>query len=516
MTNTKAADASKPLIPLSVGFLLVVFLAWLYYSRNKNFSVDDSFITFTYTSNLVHGNGLVFNVGERYYGTTALGYAVLLAASYRAMTVVAPAVTIPNVSVLLSAIALAGTCLMLLWASLKSVRQTWLIAPLFIAFTLFVFCGRSFNEVAGHETSAFLAVSLAATLLAAFQRPFSAGFVLAMAATLRPDALLFAPLIGAGILLNGKNLLTPWRSAAFLRFSLGLLLLMVPWWGWTTFYFGSPIPGTLEAKQAQVPFGYWAHYDLATVFSYLQTHVGVLLLALCLVAVGCLVVRIVSSRGRAQRLIGSPMTFVVFCWTLFCVFSVSIYCFFDVSFWKWYGVPVVFSLVVCAYGSAIALSETAVTVRQVRVLGLAFSLVLVVTLANTGNIVDWAKTDNVNPHLRAYYETADFLTSAAPQGAVVETAEPGSLAFRLGPKFTVVDELGLTTPGVAEASLDGDNTYANRTYKADYLICSWTGTYSACSHPEVMANYRLVGEFDEEFWKPRVDRGALVYQRIRK
>ncbi len=57
--------------------------------------------------------------------------------------------------------------------------------------------------------------------------------------------------------------------------------------------------------------------------------------------------------------------------------------------------------------------------------------------------------------------------------------EPGSFGYRLGPKYTVVDELGLVSPGVASALLDGDASWAFRTYDPDYLICSWHGDYTS-------------------------------------
>jgi hypothetical protein len=44
--------------------------------------VDDSFITYRYAENLVAGNGLVFNVGERVEGYTNFLWTLLLAACY--------------------------------------------------------------------------------------------------------------------------------------------------------------------------------------------------------------------------------------------------------------------------------------------------------------------------------------------------------------------------------------------------------------------------------------------------
>lgn len=63
---------------LSYAVILCV-LGTHYLLRNLGYSVDDSFITYRYAYHLKEGFGLVFNVGEAYYGTTAAGYAVLLA-----------------------------------------------------------------------------------------------------------------------------------------------------------------------------------------------------------------------------------------------------------------------------------------------------------------------------------------------------------------------------------------------------------------------------------------------------
>jgi arabinofuranosyltransferase len=43
------------------------------------FTVDDAYITLRYAENLAHGNGFVFNVGERVYGTTTPLFAAMLA-----------------------------------------------------------------------------------------------------------------------------------------------------------------------------------------------------------------------------------------------------------------------------------------------------------------------------------------------------------------------------------------------------------------------------------------------------
>lgn len=75
MTSTKP-NAVHHYFAEYVAFALV--LAVLYYLRNLDFLIDDSYITYRYAFNFKEGYGLSFNPGENYYGTTAAGYAILL------------------------------------------------------------------------------------------------------------------------------------------------------------------------------------------------------------------------------------------------------------------------------------------------------------------------------------------------------------------------------------------------------------------------------------------------------
>src|ERR1700752_3161553 len=59
--------------------LFIVPSAGWFLAHVLDFGLDDSYITYRYASNLELGHGFVFNVGERYLGTTAPGFGLLLA-----------------------------------------------------------------------------------------------------------------------------------------------------------------------------------------------------------------------------------------------------------------------------------------------------------------------------------------------------------------------------------------------------------------------------------------------------
>src|SRR3989304_7660741 len=59
-------------IGLGAGFRLL----WLMFT---NFTQEDAFITFRFAQQIVRGNGFVYNIGEKVYGTTTPLFTLLLA-----------------------------------------------------------------------------------------------------------------------------------------------------------------------------------------------------------------------------------------------------------------------------------------------------------------------------------------------------------------------------------------------------------------------------------------------------
>lgn len=60
-------------------FLIIIFITIFQIYSFKDFFVDDSYITFRYSKNLVNGKGLVFNEGEKVEGITNFLFAILIA-----------------------------------------------------------------------------------------------------------------------------------------------------------------------------------------------------------------------------------------------------------------------------------------------------------------------------------------------------------------------------------------------------------------------------------------------------
>lgn len=514
--SISAAEKTKATVSVLIILLVLATLAVLYYDRNKGYSVDDSFITYRYAFHLMQGDGLVFNLDEKYYGTTAAGYAVVLAGANKITAFFNEGLSTQNVSVALSALALL---LISFCAYQMAVRRNgYLMLSLLaaIAFAVGVFATVPFNEVAGHETYAFLAGALLGTLLASRGKMLAAGIAIAIATTFRPDAVLFAPIIClAYMFFNRVSLRQMLINKQLLLFTGGFFAIVLPWLVFLQSYFGRPFPGTMDAKRAQILMGYWPTYDLKTLLQYVLNNLSLAVGLVLAVGTVCFMVGLFFCKKNDQsESVSTQNIFIGSCWLAFLLLSVGFYLSINVTFWHWYGIPVVFALAVIAYSGLVAYLPAG---DGSRMLGSVIAMLLVLAgcallLTHYGVIKYWASNQNINPHITAYFETADYLKKIEPEGAVVEMAEPGSFGMRLGSKFVIVDELGLITPNVAKAYLKGDPDYATREYKPKYIVCSWQGAYSACSKSEVIAKYTLIGEFDKGFWSPFLKSGARLYR----
>jgi hypothetical protein len=493
--------------------LLFAYLAVQYFFRNQSYSVDDSFITYRYAINLLSGNGLVFNVGERYYGTTAAGYGIFLAMISKLVFLFTDNFSVQNVAVILSAASLFSIALLVLRITFRSDLNVYLKVVSSAVFSFGIFCTVPFNEVAGHETYAFLAGALFGAVLASRGHMLAGGIVVGITSTFRPDAVLFAPIICCVYVYINRIPVAQWlKTSKLWKFAVGFFSVVLPWLAFVQVYFGRPFPGTMDSKKSQFLMGLFPIYNFQTLWQYIYDNVNYV--SVCIFALGLIALLVRANVKPVVSEVSAQSEFVGICWLAFLILSVSFYLSIGVSFWHWYGIPVLFSLAVCALTGITQLGHVSFAGFSLsRILkGIFCILVIAFTVKTYPSVNYWFHSKNVNLHTSAYFEVADYLKAQEPNGAIVEMAEPGSFAVRLGEKFMVVDELGLITPNVSKEFLKGNHDYATEHYSPKYIICSWRGLYSACSKPRIMANYDLVGEYDKGFWSPKIGSGLQLYK----
>ena len=222
--------------------LSVAVLAWQ--ARFLDFIVDDVFIPLRYAENLLAGEGMVFNPGERVEGYTDFLW-VLLGAGLLRLPVDPPAA--------MRGLAFAsGTALLALTPLLHrrfltrgNGNVSLLIAPLLACSTSFALWSS-----AGMETALFSLLVTAGLLLSLGEGAFitAAASCLLLACLTRPEGHLFAAMALLGLLWRrrreGRPLLDRRTTAAA-----GICAaVLFAYHGWRIAYFGHLLPNTFAAK----------------------------------------------------------------------------------------------------------------------------------------------------------------------------------------------------------------------------------------------------------------------------
>jgi len=270
-----AARLALGALGLIVAFAGALWPAWL---------SDDAFISFRYAQNLVAGNGLVYNVGERVEGYTnflwtllaagvlALGgdvawwshlAGVVLGLAILLLTYAQAARLLPPAWALVAALACATSQSLLLYTARGSGLETGLFALLLLLAGM-VYLGQGDKGTRGHgerpatartgregATGAVRASGEAVPLPPSPSVPLSllTGALLALAAMTRPEGVLVGGLFGAHLLASGwargrrRGLVAPAAAMAG-----AFLAIFGPYFLWRLGYYGDLLPNTFYAK----------------------------------------------------------------------------------------------------------------------------------------------------------------------------------------------------------------------------------------------------------------------------
>jgi hypothetical protein len=400
---------------------------------------DDPYITFRYARNLLAGNGFVYNAGQRTLSTTAPLYALLLAGLGLAWP------DLPSLSNALSALSLllAG---LFLWslARGRGERATSLIAALLLILSPHLIV------TFGAETCLYLALILAGFL--AYDRGWlnlCAG-VMALAAMVRPDALLAALALGSYHLARRRPI--TWQPVAL------YISLLAGWIVGLWLYFGSPIPVTLAAKQHQARMASSQLFEAGFLtFIRNQGRLPLYWLHAALALLG--LARVI---GRARHWL--PLLL----WTALYFLA---YTLLGVSSYFWYYAPLVpaFAILV-AEGLASLATIVGTRLPRPAVMVLA-GLLLVALLAPllAGTLQTGWQDD---PRAGAYQELGHWLAANTPPGATIGALEVGIIGYYAD--RTMIGFAGLVQPEVAR-HLEAGTTYQDaaawtiRAYQPDYV-----------------------------------------------
>jgi len=221
--------------------LLLLLLGIIYLARvnQYDFISDDSFITLRYARNLVEGNGLVFNPGERVEGFTSLLWTLLLAGVHWAGFDLLHSARVLGV--------LFGFLAMVLSYRLTTLSSDQPIPPLVAAFApLVLSLNGSFAcwAASGMETMLFVSL-IVACFLAAYSNRFRLSVLLTVALILaRPEGLIVFLILGVfQFVQHGKD--EPRRTMIWFAVCIGAIAALFIF---RHQYFGYWFPNTFYAK----------------------------------------------------------------------------------------------------------------------------------------------------------------------------------------------------------------------------------------------------------------------------
>lgn len=202
-------------------------------------TIDDAYITFRYARNLLDGNGFVYNAGEQVQGTTTPLYSGLMTTLGALMG--GKDAPFPEIAWIVNMLSDAFTCILLFLLGRRLGKPVtgivtavlWAIAPYSVTFA-----------IGGLETSLYVFLLTASVAAYIDRRRVLTALLSIFCILTRPDAILLViPLMIDRLYCayTRKERITPAELIVF-------LLPGITWGIFSSLYFGSPIPHSVQAK----------------------------------------------------------------------------------------------------------------------------------------------------------------------------------------------------------------------------------------------------------------------------
>lgn len=413
------------------------------------FQLDDALIYARYARNLLDGQGLVYNVGERHNAVTSPLFVWLLA------VLGAAGLDIPLAANLLGGAATAATAWLLvfrlfpdaLWPA--GAGAALLLATANLAYLTF-----------GMESPLFLLLLTAALAACRMKRWGRLGLALGLAGATRAEAVFLAAPLYLWLWLRHRR--PPWRAVLITA------AVVAPFLLYNALYYGRPLPDTLLAKVHQAQSGFWGPppvflrgaYDiLARWYAGVPAVTVALVLGLPALAGLAPGHRLLDVPGRTAARIGLAAAGLG-------LGLVTFYAWLPVPAYHWYLLPVVWALAILApLGGTLLVRLARGAVPLVRQTALAVAVVgfLFVLGAQAWRLRDLPSTPH-GPYLRI----ALWLDANVPPGRSIGLAEVGHVGWYT--RLRVVDLAGVVSPGHAAALGAGDVDRWLERERPDYIL----------------------------------------------
>ena len=499
MRNTIAQHSSRFVAMILVVASLFPLIAAYRYPAFLN---DDSYITLTYAKNLANGNGFVFNHSPAVLGTTTPLFTVAVAG----FALIFRQVDIPTVAVFLTAFCWLG----IVW-TFFFFRKEWGLADWQAGVVGLVVIASGWIGFLGMEAYPFAFLLVLSLSLFLSERYWLAGFVTGALFLTR----------GEGVLILGVILIAAtvqhWHrnrsidvvlARKILKLIVGFAAPVLLWFTYAYFTFGSFLPNTLAAKQAQGQNGLGRSFLTRLVNEWAPSWGN----AFAIEASPYLNLWwVVTLLGALEALLRRRRWLIFAGWL---ILYTSGYILLNVSAYWWYQLPILFVLNLFFGLGIVTIIET--LIRHIKPLSLSITLsvllasLLIVVLAKptisaTVSYQGDARGESYTALSRWFREHTEGTESVA-------SMEIGYLGYYT--ENRIVDLAGLIMPDIVPHVAERDFAWGFWHYKPDYYIYLSDFDWALAS---ITADPR----FEQEYQPVATLRGPretdfVIYQRIDK
>ncbi|MBD3402613.1 hypothetical protein GF420_06935 [candidate division GN15 bacterium] len=438
----------------------------LAYQLYTGFTADDAFITFRYAENIANGLGFVYNEGQRVLGTTTPLYGLIMAvASFFKFP-------LPGAALVVS-LAASATTAVVIYRFAVALRFRLLA---FVPVICYILWPRSLpGETAGMETALFTLLVISAFYFRHRRYDYYAIGMATLATLTRPEGAFLLLL-----LIVAETISLPQRWWQYL---LVPAFLILPWVIFATFYFGSPIPHTVEAKAALYSqFGTMTGTEALTYLLALHTPFGWLLAGLVIAGAIWLY--------RSQR---SGLLMLIWLTGIIAFYALS-----PTRLFFWYVVPIypIYLLFATAAGLIVwdrlpLKIQHSVSVRTA--LGIALAALLVVGAYRPLQFYRNYQQALESMHLQVGY----YLFAEANPDHLVAAEDIGYIGFYS--KRTILDRDGLVSPEVVPYNRIGNYLQLLLDYRPEWVVAAEpSATSPFLDDSTFIRRYRLERSFSTD------------------
>jgi hypothetical protein len=460
---------------------------------------DDSYITLTYAKNLAQGNGFVFNHAPAVLGTTTPLFTFVVAgASW----------IVPDVDLAALAVFVSAFC----WLGIVGVffffRKAWNLVDWQAGIVGLVVIASGWVGFLGMEAYPFAFLLVLSLSLFLRERDGLAGFVTGLLFLTRGEGVLVLAVL---VIATGFQ---AWRKGGsvdrnllhrMLKIVLGFSLPVLVWAIYAYSTFGSLLPHTLAAKQAQGQSDLWRSFPTRLLSEWVPSWGrSFAVQALPFINVWWLVVLI----GLADSVLRRRQWLLFVGWISLYILGYTIL---DVSAYWWYQLPILFVLTLL-FGLGLVRSVELLFKhirRRTLALGLSTILVVVLLLAMAIPTVRATLRYTGDPRGESYTVLGRWFRDHTAASDSVAFIEIGYLGYYADNR--IVDLTGLVTPDITPHVGEGDFAWGFWQYQPDYYVSLPDFDWALAS---IMADPRFAQQYQPVATLPGPrETDFVIYQR---